>query len=104
MTSLTANTTYASYDRQIASWLIVCAGVFFGMIIPGGVTRLTNSGLSMVEWRPLMGIIPPMSEAAWLEVFEKYKQYPEYQQINRGMSLDGSARTTFSAVERTRSG
>ena len=89
MTSLTANTTYASYDRQIASWLIVCAGVIFGMIILGGVTRLTNSGLSMVEWRPLMGIIPPMSEAAWLEVFEKYKQYPEYQQINRGMSLDG---------------
>ena len=73
MTSLTANTTYASYDRQIASWLIVCAGVIFGMIILGGVTRLTNSGLSMVEWRPLMGIIPPMREAAWLEVFEKYK-------------------------------
>ena len=78
---------YANHDRQIAAWLIVCASVIFGMIILGGVTRLTNSGLSMVEWRPLMGVVPPMSEAAWQEVFEKYKQFPEYQKINKGMSL-----------------
>ncbi|MAL96094.1 MAG: heme A synthase [Haliea sp.] len=58
------------------------------MILLGGVTRLTHSGLSMVEWRPLMGIIPPLTEQAWLEVFEKYRQFPEYQKINRGMSLD----------------
>ncbi len=76
------------YDRQLALWLLLCAAVIFGMIILGGVTRLTHSGLSMVEWRPLMGIIPPLSEQAWLEVFEKYKQFPEYQKINRGMSLD----------------
>lgn len=76
------------HDRQVAAWLILCAAVIFGMILLGGVTRLTHSGLSMVEWRPLMGIIPPLTEQAWLEVFEKYRQFPEYQKINRGMSLD----------------
>ncbi len=50
------------YDQQIAGWLIVCAAVIFGMIVLGGVTRLTNSGLSMVEWKPLIGIIPPLGE------------------------------------------
>lgn len=58
------------------------------MILLGGVTRLTNSGLSMVEWRPLLGIIPPLSQADWQELFLKYQQFPEYQQINKGMSLD----------------
>lgn len=77
------------HDRPVALWLIACALVIFGMILLGGVTRLTGSGLSMVEWRPLMGIIPPLSEAQWQAVFDKYRQFPEYQQINRGMSLDG---------------
>jgi len=86
---MTTLAPHADHDRQIAAWLTLCAAVIFGMIILGGVTRLTNSGLSMVEWRPLMGVVPPMSEAAWLEVFEKYKQFPEYQKINKGMSLDG---------------
>ena len=48
----------ARYNRQIAYWLLICAAVIFGMILLGGVTRLTNSGLSMVDWKPLMGIIP----------------------------------------------
>ncbi len=77
----------ARYDRQIATWLIICAVIIITMILLGGVTRLTRSGLSMVEWKPLMGIIPPLSEAAWLETFEKYKQFPEYQKVNKGMSL-----------------
>ena len=77
------------YDRQVASWLLLCAAVIFGMIVLGGVTRLTGSGLSMVEWRPLMGVIPPLSEEAWLATFEKYKQYPEYQKVNLGMDLAG---------------
>jgi cytochrome c oxidase assembly protein subunit 15 len=76
------------YDRHLAYWLLACAVVIYGMILLGGVTRLTESGLSMVEWRPIMGIVPPIGEAAWLEVFEKYRQFPEYQKINRGMSLD----------------
>jgi cytochrome c oxidase assembly protein subunit 15 len=79
----------ATYDRQIAAWLILCAAVIFGMILLGGVTRLTNSGLSMVEWKPLMGVIPPLSEQAWQETFDKYKQFPEYQKVNRGMDLEG---------------
>jgi cytochrome c oxidase assembly protein subunit 15 len=82
-------TDQARYDRQVATWLLLCAAVIFGMILLGGVTRLTHSGLSMVEWKPLVGIIPPLSEQAWLETFEKYKQYPEYQKINRGMDLSG---------------
>ena len=75
------------HDRHLALWLLACALVIYGMILLGGVTRLTGSGLSMVEWRPIMGIWPPIGEEAWLAVFEKYRQFPEYRQINRGMSL-----------------
>ena len=75
------------YDRQIAQWLIFCAVVIFAMILLGGATRLTNSGLSMVEWKPLVGAIPPLSEQDWQETFDKYKQFPEYQKINHGMSM-----------------
>ncbi len=84
-----ATSPQVRYDRQVATWLLLCATVVFGMILLGGVTRLTDSGLSMVEWKPLMGVIPPLNEQAWLETFEKYKQYPEYQKVNRGMDLDG---------------
>ncbi len=76
------------YNRQIAYWLFLSAAVIFGMILLGGVTRLTNSGLSMVDWKPLMGIIPPLSEADWQAMFYKYQQFPEYQKINMGMSLE----------------
>ena len=68
-------------------WLGGCALLVFVMVVLGGVTRLTHSGLSMVEWQPLMGVIPPISEADWLQVFGKYKNSPEYQQVNLGMSL-----------------
>ena len=81
------STAQAHHDRQVASWLLICAAVIFGMILLGGVTRLTNSGLSMVEWRPLMGVVPPLSEEAWQASFEKYKQFPEYRKVNLGMSL-----------------
>ena len=59
------------------------------MVVLGGVTRLTGSGLSMVEWEPLMGVLPPMNETEWQVVYEKYKQSPEYQKINIGMDLEG---------------
>lgn len=78
-----------SYDRWIARWLTLCAAVILGMILLGGVTRLTDSGLSMVEWKPIMGVIPPLSEADWQVAFDKYKQYPEYQKINFDMDLSG---------------
>ena len=58
------------------------------MILLGGVTRLTSSGLSMVDWKPIMGVIPPMTQTDWQEMFLKYQQFPEYQKINVGMSLE----------------
>lgn len=82
-----ANATLMS-RRQIGWWLLICAMVVYGMIVVGGATRLTQSGLSMVEWEPVMGIVPPIGGAAWNEVFDKYKQSPEYQKVNRGMSMD----------------
>jgi cytochrome c oxidase assembly protein subunit 15 len=75
--------------RRIALWLLVCAGLVFAMVVLGGVTRLTRSGLSIVEWQPLMGAIPPLSEADWLALFEKYKLTPEYLKVNVGMDLAG---------------
>lgn len=86
--AISPRTLEDQYDRQIAYWLFFCAVVIFGMILLGGVTRLTNSGLSMVDWKPLMGIIPPLSEADWEHMFFKYKQFPEYKQINAGMSME----------------
>ncbi len=74
--------------RRLAVWLLVCSAMIWIMVVIGGITRLTESGLSIVEWKPFTGILPPISDAAWQVEFAKYKQYPEYQQINRGMSLD----------------
>lgn len=73
--------------RAVAIWLWGIALLVALMVIVGGATRLTDSGLSITEWKPLLGAIPPLTEAQWLEVFEKYKQIPEYQIQNRGMSL-----------------
>jgi len=75
--------------KSLARWLFILAGLVALMVVIGGLTRLTNSGLSMVEWRPVTGWLPPLSEAAWMAEFEKYKQFPEYQKINIGMELDG---------------
>jgi heme a synthase len=69
-------------------WLWGIACLIFCMVIVGGATRLTDSGLSITEWQPLLGAIPPLSNAHWLEAFEKYKLIPEYQIQNKGMSLD----------------
>lgn len=66
---------------------MVCCALVFSMIVLGGVTRLTQSGLSMVEWEPIIGIIPPLTETEWLETFKKYQAYPEYQLINKNMAL-----------------
>ena len=74
-------------DRAIMRWLMVCLLLVFAMVILGGVTRLTDSGLSMVTWHPT-GMLPPLGEAQWQVEFDKYRQFPEYQKLNRGMSLD----------------
>ncbi len=75
--------------RSVRLWLFVIAGLVFTMVVVGGATRLTGSGLSITEWRPILGVLPPMSETAWREAFEKYRHIPEYSQINPGMTLDG---------------
>jgi cytochrome c oxidase assembly protein subunit 15 len=74
-------------DKLIGQWLTLCAVTIFGMILLGGVTRLTESGLSMVDWRPIMGVFPPLSNNDWVHLFDQYKLYPEYQLVNQGMSL-----------------
>jgi cytochrome c oxidase assembly protein subunit 15 len=58
------------------------------MVVVGGVTRLTHSGLSIVEWQPIVGAIPPLDDAAWHETFAKYQQTPEFRQVNHAMTLD----------------
>lgn len=74
-------------SRALFWWLVVIAGLVIAMVMVGGATRLTGSGLSITEWRPVTGAIPPMSEQGWREEFELYRQIPQYQEINRGMSL-----------------
>ena len=74
-------------DRQIAVWLFTVAAFVVAMVLVGGLTRLTDSGLSITEWAPIRGAIPPLTQADWLLEFEKYKQIPEYQLVNAGMSM-----------------
>lgn len=74
-------------ERQIAAWLIVCCFMVFLMIVVGGVTRLTHSGLSIVEWQPIVGTVPPITDQQWEETFDKYKLTPEYQKVNVGMTI-----------------
>jgi heme a synthase len=71
----------------IRIWLFTIAAFVFAMVVVGGATRLTGSGLSITEWRPILGAIPPLSEADWIDAFEKYKQIPQYELLNKGMSL-----------------
>src|SRR5436190_15931588 len=74
--------------RPIALWLLFCCGMIFVMVVIGGVTRLTLSGLSITEWQPVTGILPPLSPAAWAAEFAKYQHIPQYRLVNYGMSLD----------------
>ena len=75
--------------RPVAIWLFVVAAMVFAMVVVGGSTRLTNSGLSITEWKPLSGTIPPLNPAAWQAEFDHYKQIPQYRIMNQGMTLDG---------------
>lgn len=81
--------TAMSRPNALITWLMCVAGLVFAMVVVGGITRLTESGLSITEWKPITGALPPLNEASWLSEFEKYKQIPEYTQINgpAGMTL-----------------
>lgn len=84
-------TSFLRSDRStpVAVWLFAVAALVFAMVVVGGATRLTGSGLSITEWRPVTGAIPPLSEAAWQAEFAKYKLIPQYAQLNQGMGLAG---------------
>ena len=74
--------------RPVAIWLLICCALVFAIVVIGGVTRLTRSGLSIVEWQPIAGTIPPLSVADWQEAFGKYQQTPEFAKVNHAMTLD----------------
>ena len=74
-------------NRRVARWLLACCALVFAMVVLGGITRLTGSGLSMVDWRPVTGILPPLSADEWQATFEAYQQSPEFQKKNSHMSV-----------------
>jgi cytochrome c oxidase assembly protein subunit 15 len=74
-------------SKQVATWLLVCCALVFAMVVLGGVTRLTGSGLSMVDWRPVTGVLPPIGDSEWQQVFEMYKETPEFQKKNSHMDV-----------------
>ncbi|KAA3628728.1 MAG: heme A synthase [Proteobacteria bacterium] len=73
----------------VIAWLLICCALVFAMVVLGGVTRLTGSGLSMVDWNPVKGIIPPLSQGDWERLFEQYRQFPEFRYVNQDMTLAG---------------
>ncbi len=94
MTSIAPSSSFATQrasaahgDRGIALWLFGCAAMIFLMVVIGGITRLTESGLSITEWQPISGVIPPLSDADWAREFDHYKAIPQYQAIHAGMTL-----------------
>jgi heme a synthase len=76
-----------SIERKISAWLLACAFMVLIMIGLGGYTRLTGAGLSIVDWKPITGIIPPLNDASWLELFGQYQLFPEFQKVNSSMTL-----------------
>ena len=81
----------ASFDirRAVRFWLIAVAGLVFLMVLVGGATRLTESGLSITQWKPVTGVLPPLNGAEWQAEFDRYKQIPQFAKLNADMTLDG---------------
>ena len=94
MASITATPPYAARDRDlhnralVRGWLYVVVLVLFALVLVVGSTRLTVSGLSITEWQPIHGVIPPLNDAEWQEEFQRYQQIPQYTEINKGMSVE----------------
>ena len=82
-----ASVRNAGRANAVRVWLWIVVGLVLAMIMVGGATRLTQSGLAITEWQPIVGSIPPLSDAAWIDTFDKYKRIPQYAALNRGMSL-----------------
>ena len=94
MAAISATAPYTARDRDlnnralVRGWLYVVLLVLFALVLIGGATRLTNSGLSITEWKPIHGVIPPLNDAEWQEEFQLYQKIPQYAELNKGMSLD----------------
>jgi heme a synthase len=86
--TLPATPRNETHRRAVRIWLAVLASMVVAMVVLGGATRLTNSGLSIVEWKPITGAVPPLSDAQWQSVFAKYRAIPQYEVLNKGMSLE----------------
>jgi len=86
---LEARDTQLRNRALVRGWLYIVLLVLFVLVVVGGATRLTESGLSITEWKPIHGVIPPLNEAEWQEEFAKYQQIPQYEELNQGMTLDG---------------
>ncbi|MCV3209880.1 COX15/CtaA family protein [Mesorhizobium sp. YC-39] len=94
MAAISAAAPYVARDRDLHNrallrgWLYVVLLVLFALVLVGGATRLTESGLSITEWQPIHGVIPPLNDAEWQEEFQRYQQIPQYAELNKGMSLE----------------
>ena len=75
--------------RAVSAWLFICAAFTFAMVVVGGITRLTESGLSIVEWQPIIGALPPLSQADWEALFASYRETPQYRKVFSGIGLEG---------------
>src|SRR5471032_2554187 len=75
--------------KGVGLWLLAVTLVILAMVVIGGLTRLTGSGLSITEWDPIMGVLPPLNDAQWADAFARYQRIPQYAAENRGMTLDG---------------
>jgi len=84
----TMMTGQTQHQRAIRLWLYAVAALVLAMVLVGGATRLTESGLSITEWQPVMGVVPPLDDTQWQAEFEKYQAIPQYRELNRGMGLD----------------
>lgn len=79
-------------EHLVARWLLICCALVFALVVIGGITRLTHSGLSIAEWQPVVGTIPPLSDGDWQEAFQKYRETPEFKRVNPDMTLAGFKR------------
>ena len=87
MVAVTSSSRTVSANHAIAWWLLICCAMIFLMVVIGGVTRLTESGLSITEWQPIEGVLPPLNDAQWNDAFARYQAIPQYQAIHADMSL-----------------
>jgi cytochrome c oxidase assembly protein subunit 15 len=87
--AVTAEARASSHTRPVAIWLLACCALLLAMVVVGGVTRLTHSGLSIVQWQPIVGTVPPLDATEWEAAFARYQATPEFRLVNRDMTLEG---------------